>query len=151
MDAVELKSPRRKKLSFFHLESQWACPMSFFKSIKEITFGNFIYFFQEKWYLYIHFMTTFVQHSLSYSYYIFILSLLFLTNKKREKVGCHQSCHQIVVQISLPLFLSVVVFFFFFFFDVMKSLIFCPPHLHHVLLAGTLGVLALKMIFLSFN
>jgi len=29
------------------------------------------------------------------------LSLLFLTNKKREKEGCHKICHQMVVQISL--------------------------------------------------
>jgi len=51
-------------------------------------------------------MTTFVQPSLSYSHYVIILSLPFslsivLTNKKREKVGCHTSCHQMVVQISL--------------------------------------------------
>jgi len=29
------------------------------------------------------------------------LSSLFLTNKKREKQGCHHSCHQLNVQISL--------------------------------------------------
>jgi hypothetical protein len=55
--------------------------------------------------LYNHFGTTFVQLSLSYSHYVFILSLpfslLFLTNEKREQQGCLKGCTKIVVQISL--------------------------------------------------
>ena len=55
--------------------------------------------------------TIFVQplfnNFISHTHIIFLLSLfifpslLFLTNKKREKWGCHESCWQIVVQISL--------------------------------------------------
>jgi len=49
----------------------------------------------------------FVQLPLSYSYYLLIfslpfsLSLLFLTNEKREQQDCPKSCTKRVVQISL--------------------------------------------------
>ena len=61
----------------------------------------------EKWYLYNHFVTNFWQLFLSYSYMILLSSLflflssLFLTNKNRENQGCHHSCHEKDVQISL--------------------------------------------------
>ena len=55
----------------------------------------------------------FVQLSLSYSHYLlilslpFFLSLLFLTNEKREQQGCPKSCTKKVVQISLFLYLYI--------------------------------------------
>ena len=41
-------------------------------------------------------------HMMYLSPLFIFLPRLFLTNNKREKQCCHKSCHQIVVQTSLP-------------------------------------------------